>query len=403
MLKKIFQFVFGYVIIKIVGKNKERFIDMCLYNGLNVWEVIPSDGGLSCRTDRRSFAAMRRLVRKSGVRLSIAEKRGLRRVLHRYRRRWGFALSGLLVCIFFLMLPQYILCIEIDGVYGADRGRIEAVLREHGVYIGAKKSGMDDLSEIKNAIIFEVPGINWAWLYDEGARMRLRVQESVPAPAVRDKRTPTDIVAACDGWVTRADVFSGERRVGVGTAVSAGETLVSGKVAVYPEGEPERYMYVHSDAVIMADTIRAETGEFRDAETLRIKTGRGKRNIALHILGRELRLFRDPTGGYADHDIKETVYDLDMPIGYSGLSLAVYAIDEVKETERRLTRDEVLDRARETLEERICKRLGAGAIKQREELSYTEHDGVYTVELKMYLKENIGVEIPMSEQPEPEG
>lgn len=398
MLKKIFKFIFGYVIIGITGKNKERFINMCLHNGLDIRDVTPEGDGLILKTDRAGFKLMRRLVRKCGVRVRIIKKCGLGRVLYRYRRRWGFALSGILVCIFFLLLPQYILCIEIDGVYSSDRAAIEEVLRAHGVYPGAAKRGMDDPGEIKNAIIFGVPGINWAWLYDEGARMRLQVQESVPAPEVKDKRTPTDIIAVCDGWVTRADVFLGESRVRTGAAVAAGDMLVSGKVAVYPEGEPERYIYVHSDADIIADTIRTESGTFSAEETLRIKTGESRRRIGLHLFGRELRLFRQPGAGFEEYDVKETVYDLDTPIGYSGLSCVVYDIDEVNVTEHRLMRSEVLERAREALEERICRQLGAGAVKEREELSFEEHDGAFTVVLRMYLKENIGIEVPVREE-----
>lgn len=398
MLKKIFKFVLGYVIIKVTGKNKERFINMCLNNGLDIYDVSPVDDGLVFKTGKKSFIAMRRLVRKSGVHLRITGKRGLRYVLYRYRHRWGFAVSGLLVCIFFLLLPQYILCIEIDGIYSADRAEIERVLREHGVYIGAKKSGIDDLGEIKNAVIYGVDGINWAWLYDEGARLRLRVQESVPAPPVRDKTVPTDIIAAHDGWITRADIYRGESRVHTGMAVSAGDLLVSGRVAVYPEGEPEDYLYVHSDAVIKADTIRTETGVFSSKEELRIKTGNRKHRVAFELFGKRLDMFLRLDCGFRDHDTTEHIYDLDTPLGYSGISCIVYDVDEVNVTERGLEEAEVLDRAREQLEEMICKTLGAGAVRQREELHFTRSRDTYTVELRMYLKENIGIEVPMKQE-----
>ena len=43
MLKKIFKFPSGYVIIEIVGKNKEKFINMCLANNFLIWDVLPSN------------------------------------------------------------------------------------------------------------------------------------------------------------------------------------------------------------------------------------------------------------------------------------------------------------------------------------------------------------------------
>lgn len=398
MFKKIFKFVNGYVIIKVTGKNKERFINMCLHNNLGIYDIIPSGDGIVMKADRRAFFLMRRLVRKCRVNVRIVSKHGLILHLSRYKRRYGFLMSGLLVCIFFLMLPKYILCVEIDGIYSADREKIMEILHEHGVYVGAKKSEIDDLSEIKNAVIFGVDGVNWAWLYSEGARMRLQIQESISAPELHDTTSPTDIIASCDGWVRRADIFRGERHVNAGMAVTAGQVLVSGKVAAFREGDPEKYMYVHSDANIIADTVRIEMGDFSSKETLRIKTGKSKTRLSFDVFGKRLDMFRDISCGFGDYDTAVERKNLDIPvIGYSGLGAEVYRIDEVTITERELTENEVLERAREKLEEKICCKLGKGAVKESEELTYSANKGIYHVELRMHLRENIGVEIPIEE------
>ncbi|MBQ3426822.1 MAG: sporulation protein YqfD [Clostridia bacterium] len=397
MLKKIFKFIKGYVIIEITGNNKERFVNMCLNNFLNIYDVVPIEDGLVMKTDRSSFFSMRRLVKKCGVRVRIVRKCGAMHTLRLYHRRYGFFAAGAAVAMFLFFLPQYVLCVEIDGEYNADESEIRQVLREHGVYPGARKKNIDDLSEIKDAIVFDIDGINWAWLYDEGARMRLQIQESSPKPKVNDKSTPMDIVAAHDGFVTRADVYRGERHVSIGTSVAAGDTLVSGKVAVFPLGAEERYMYVHSAAKVIADTVRTESGKFSTTETLRIRTGRARALLTLSIFGRDIDLFRRV--GYADYDENKIRHDLDIPvIGYSGLSLTVTTAREIRQVQRELTEDEVLARASEVLEERICKKLGARAVRTDEELAFAKNGDVYSVELRMHLKENIGIEVPLNEE-----
>lgn len=396
MLKKIFKFLKGYVIIEVTGKNKERFVNMCLNNLLNIYDVTPSEDGLLMKTDRTGFFSMHRLVRKSGVKVKIVEKRGAMHTLRLYHRRYGFFAAGAAVAVLLFLLPQYVLMVEVDGAYNTDENEIRAVLKDHGVYPGARKKRIDDLSEIKNSVVFGIDGISWAWLYDEGARMRLQIQESSPRPEVRDKSVPTDIVAAYDGFVTSADVYRGERHVSVGTSVAAGDTLVSGRVAVFPVGAEERYMYVHSAAKIIADTVRTESGEFSAVETLRIRTGRARTLLTLHAFGRDLDLFRSV--GYDEFDTDQTRHDLDIPlIGYCGLSLTVTTAHEVRLTERELAGDEVLVRATEQLEERICKKLGAGAVRTDEELAYARNGNTYSVELRMHLKENIGIEVPLKE------
>ena len=398
MFKKIFKFITGYVIIEITGKNKEKFISMCLHNFMRIDNIVPEGDGFLLRMEIRDFLRIPRLVYKCGVRVRIISKHGLGQWLRGYRFRYGFVVSGLTVCIFFLIIPHYIWCVEIDGAYSADTERITEILREHGVYVGARKSGIDELDEIKTAIIYGVDGVNWAWLYTEGARARLQIQEETPKPAVADKITPTDIIAACDGYIERADVLSGERRVNKGMTVSAGDILVSGKMSVYMDGYPEKYMYVHSKADIEAETVRYESGIFGTEETLRIKTGGHKTQLSLSLFGRRVDLFLDEKGGFEDCDDVSRTYDWNIPfLGYSGISLTVHKIYEVNETRHELSEREVLNRAREQLEERICKKLGAGAVKQNEQLTYNVSGGKYMVELRMRFKENIGMEVPAEE------
>lgn len=398
MFKKIFKFLKGYVIIKIVGKNREKLANMLVHNGVDVGSILPSDDSLILELDMRDFLNIRRLAKKCGVRVSVISKQSLRRWLRKYRLRPGFPIAGIIVGIFFLVVPHFVWSVEIEGAYGVDTERVEEILREHGVYVGARKSGIDELREIKNAIVYGVDGVNWAWLYIEGARARLQLQAETPAPAVDDRMTPTDIIAGYDGFVVRADIMSGERRVNTGMNVMAGDVLASGKVPTFREGYPESYMFTHAQGRIIADTIRYESGSFSAKETLRIKTGNTRKRLSVELFGRRLDLFRDISCGFNDYDFTEQRYDWDIPfIGYTGISVTVHEIHEINIFERELSEDEVLSRAKEQLEERICRRLMREAVKQEEKLTYNADGDSYKVELRMRFRENIGIEVPIEE------
>ena len=180
--------------------------------------------------------------------------------------------------------------------------------------------------------------------------------------------------------------------------VCAGDMLVSGKVAVFREGYPEKYIYVNSDAKITADTIRRESGVFSAEETLRIKTSNAKKRFSPELFGKRIDLFRDSSGGFEDYDTVSKRYDWDLPFwGYTGLSVTVHDIYEVREITHELTEREVLMRAKEQLEEKICHSLPPGAVKTDEELTYNVVGGNYEVTLQMHLRENIGIEIPTKE------
>ncbi len=398
MLKNNFKFLSGYVIIGVTGKNKERFLNMCLSNMLCIWDVVPCEDGLVLKILNSDFKRIRRLVRKCDVRIKLISKHGMRQFIKEHRYRAIFPIAGALVCIYFLIMPQYIWCVEIDGARNADTENIAEILRENGVYVGAEKKSIRDLGEIKNAVIFGEGEVNWAWLYIEGAKARLQVQERTPPPEVKDKTTPTTIIAANDGYVRYAEVKRGERRVVAGDYVNKGDTLVSGKVAVFREGEPEKYSYVRSDARIIADTIHTEEGVFSKKEALKIRTGNKKKRITVSIFGKAYTPFGKPDDVFEKCDIETKNYDVSLPIfGYLGLGMSVHNVYEAEEYQNKLTRDEVLLRAKETLQERIMKKVGTEAEKTDEQLTYSRNGDGYTVRLVMNFRENIGINIPQEE------
>ena len=398
MFKKIFKFRLGYVIIKVVGKNKERFVNMCLTNKLRIWDVNPIDDGITLCISNDDFVKIRRPVRKSGVKVKILEKHGIGIFLKKHRYRVMIPVAGIFVFIFFLIMPRYIWCVEIEGVKNADVKSITEILSDKNVYPGAKKKDVADLGEIKSAVVYGNDEINWAWLYIEGAKARLVVQESTMPPKIYDKTTPTTIIASCDGYVRVAEVKHGERRVVSGDAVSKGDVLVSGKVAVFSEGYPEKYAYVNSEARIIADTVRSETGTFSAKETLRIRTGEKKTRISIQIFGREYYPFGKTDNIFKNSEISTKNYDAKIPgIGYLGLGISIHNVYEIKEYENTLKEKEILERGKEKLEERICKKLGVEAEKISEELTYSVNDGIYTITLRMNFRENIGIKIPQEE------
>lgn len=398
MFKKIFKFFAGYVILEVVGKNKERFINMCLANGIDIFKITPTDVGFVIGISNSDYKSIRRLVRKSRVRTRIVKKCGFKEFYKTHRHRYGFLISACFVVLFIMIAPRFIWCVEIDGAKTADTERIAEILKEHGVYIGARKSKVDDLSEIKNAIIFGDVNVNWAWLYFEGAKARLAVQEMTLPPEIADKRTPTDIIASSDGYIKKAEVRRGQRYVNKGMTVTKGQLLVSGKVAVFREGYPEKYSYVNSDAEIIADTVHTATKTFSSKEILRIKTGRKKKVLSFDLFGKRFNFIKSAENIFDKYETETKNYDLTLPlIGYVGIGVNVHNVYEVKETENILTEEEILSRAKECLEEEICKKLTQGAEKTGEEITYSADGDNYTVTMRMRLRENIGIKIPLEE------
>lgn len=397
MFKKFFQFLHGYVIIKISGKNFERFINICLKRNIEIWNTNPCDDGITLCMYSKDFKHIRDAAYKCLVKIKILKKHSFVRTLHLYRKRYVF-LVAILICIGLgIFFSNHIWVVEINGVENADIQSISNTLDRIGVKTGALKNNLPDGMEIKRNIINDTDGVAWAWVYIEGVKARVEIYEKALAPNVIDKDIPCDIVAACDGVIKKTIVKSGEELFDAGDAVSAGEVIISGKVPVYKEGNPEKYIYVHSMAEVQAYTTHCKTGNYKTYYESRVPTGREKMIISLETFGKLLSPFKDEVS-YEEYDTKENRYELKIPFfGFSGIALHVKKYTEVSINKEPLSIETSLEFAKNDLEAKISKELTLGSVFQDESIEYVQTDNeTINVKLTMNFIENIAITQPIS-------
>ncbi len=88
MLTGIWNSVAGYVIIEIKGKGLERFLNLAVQAGIEIWHVRRTGTtAITARVSVAGFYALHALLRGQNVRVRILEKRGLIMRLSRLRFR----------------------------------------------------------------------------------------------------------------------------------------------------------------------------------------------------------------------------------------------------------------------------------------------------------------------------
>ena len=304
MFKKFFKFLYGYVIIEIYGMDTERFVNICMRRGIEVWGTVPVENGIRLVIFRNDFFRIRSIARKCRVKVTVKKKCGLNHTFNMYRKRYAM-FAGIVICVAICVVSsRFVWLVEINGVQNSDINGIIETLDKLGIKNGALKSKIPEGMEIKRAIISENDNIAWAWLYIEGAKARVEIYEQTIPPEIIDKDTPCDIVAACDGSIQRMIVRNGEEIVQVGDAVSSGDVIVSGKVAAYKEGSPESYIYVHSMADVMAYTSHKKSGDYKLYYESRTPTGKRRNMYSLEFFG---KIYTLPFKGisYDNYDTSE--------------------------------------------------------------------------------------------------
>lgn len=390
MLNSLFKFLKGYVIIEVYGRHAERFVNICIRRKIGVRGVKrQSDGSVIMRVRKSDFKKLRPIAYKTHTKVHIVSKRGFFDLRRRYKKRYGLTIGVLLCSVFILVAPRFIWTVEISGNEDVKTEAILQSLRELGIYRGAIKSRIPDSFEIKRQLIHKNPGLLWAWAYINGTKADVKVYEKTFPPMLVDRNEPCDVVAACDGYIEDIRVLNGEGKVKASNVVQAGEILISGKVAVFREGYPEKYRYVHARGDIRAYTERTKSGVYNLQYEHRIPTGRSESRIYLDLFGKRINLYRNAQCSYESYDEEERLYD------FFGIAIGAMNYNEVYVEYEPMSIEGALQLARDELQQQIASELCKNAVLLDEDLQYEKiSDKEIKVKLRMSFTEDIGVEVP---------
>ena len=262
MLRYILNNLAGYLRIRVEGYSPERFLNLCCYHGIFLWNLRPAKGAYEMNIRVRDFRRLRPMVRKSRAKVRIIQKRGVPFFIHKYRgRKLFFTGSVIAICLIFL-LSSFIWRIQIDGNLARTDEVLLSFLKEKGIACGMAKKNVD-CDRIEKDIRMEYDDIIWVSAYVHGSCLKIKVRENPDRKELQteaEAEAPMDIVAEADGIIQKIITRKGNPLVREGSEVKKGEILVSGSVEVKNDSdEVTGYQYRVSDADIIAQTTVAYT------------------------------------------------------------------------------------------------------------------------------------------------
>jgi len=256
----IIRYLRGYLRIRIAGYSPERFLNLCSYNHIYLWGLVPSGGAYELYMNVRGFRKLKPIIKKTKTKVTIVERHGLPFFLHKYRKRKLFFIGVLLCTVSIYIMSLFIWDIHIDGNRKRTDESIIEFLKTQNVEHGMWKSDLDCARVVKD-IRKEYDDIIWVSVSIQGTRLIVQVKENSDKMEVQGETTeaavaPTDIVADKDGTITSIITRSGVPQIHVGDTVKAGDILVKGNVEVKNDaGDVINYQHQVSDADIYAQTV----------------------------------------------------------------------------------------------------------------------------------------------------
>ena len=324
----------GYILVELSGYSPERLLNLCGYNGIELWELVCAEGNYRFYVRRSDFKQLVGFVRKSKTRLVILKKCGLPFWMRQRRKRWWFA-AGILICgLLMYTLSLHIWEIDFDGNSYFTDELLQEALMESGYYAGMPASRIvcDDLEMMLRETY---PEITWVSAQIRGTQLYIQIRENEGILTVEEvDESPSDLVAAVDGVITSIITRNGTPVVKAGDTVTAGQILVKGVVELYNDSKEKiGEHFVRADADIQAQTVIPYEDRLSMEYPVKWYTGEQRYQLAVSFWGHEFELdiselpWWQPFAVYDRVTTQKQVYlteDLALPIRWQLTTLREY-------------------------------------------------------------------------------
>lgn len=292
---KLWNYIRGYVIIKITGEYSERLLNQAAMNGLYLWDVKRSrEQELTAKIGVRDYIRLCRLTRKTRCRIFIVERAGIFFLLNRLKRRKILLFGGILFIATLYLLSSFIWIIDVNTDDELLKTAIVEDLKRLGIERGTLKSAIER-KQIVDQILNSHRDLAWVEIQITGSRLVVElVKKELPPELEQD--TPCDIIASKDGIIEEIVVLKGEPLVKPGDTVSIGDVLISGKVHVKSSGllpddnTDSKVMLVHAEGIVKSRVWYQKAVKVPLVQEEKIYTGRYMKAVEVQVGKSSLRL-----------------------------------------------------------------------------------------------------------------
>lgn len=218
----------GYVWVKLIGGEAERFLNAATMDKITLWNIsYTSDGKLSFGVSIPDFFRLRPLLRANGSRTRILSRHGLPFKLERLSRRKTFAGGMLFFVAALFVLSTLVWSVKIEGDSSIPEEKILQAARSEGIYPYQWSFRLQDAASLSQRLAIQMPEAAWIGVDKQGTTITITVIDSTK-PDKKGLESPRDLVAKTDAVITRIVAENGRPKVERNDRVKKGDVLISG-------------------------------------------------------------------------------------------------------------------------------------------------------------------------------
>lgn len=332
---KIWNYIRGYVIIRIRGLTLERLLNLALSKDIYLWNVNRlSSTRIEATVSLSGLEALEAIVNKSGCEIEIIGKTGLPFILNRLKYKKMFALGVAVFISLILFLSSLLWKIEIIGIEQIPKDKLVNLLKDNDIRVGIFKHRIDK-KKVEKIILSEYDFLSFLDVQISGIKLIVDIKELDIEPDRVDKSYPCNLVAKKKGVIVKIVTKNGEAVVEKGQIVEENDILISGTMK--SESSDERYL-VHAEGEVLAQTRYSHIIELPIVKLEEVETGRVYKQRGLTINDKGVRFLSGniPFENYTEEVIEKDIIDfkwlkLDFPVKFVTYLFREVEIKEIKQ------------------------------------------------------------------------
>lgn len=344
---KIWNYLKGYVIIRIKGLTLERLLNLALSKGVYLWNVNRiNDTTIEATVSLVGIDALEEIINKSGCRIEIRKRAGLPFLLDRLKYRKMFVAGLAVFLCLILFLTQIVWNIEIIGAQQIAEDEIIELLNSNNIRIGKLKHQID-LDETEGIILKNYDFLSFLDIRIKGVNLIVELKEIDIEPEKVDTSYPCDIIAKRKGVIVKIVAKNGRAVVEKGKIVEENDLLISGIIdseitgetyLVHAEGEVKaQTRYSHIIELPIVKLEKKETGEIYS------QWGLSSENKGIRFLSKDI-----PFDNYIEEVIEKSIFNLEwLPFRIVNYIYREVEIEEIRQDLEFLKTSAQLDAVKE--------------------------------------------------------
>ncbi|NMB26578.1 MAG: sporulation protein YqfD [Tissierellia bacterium] len=383
---KTWNYLRGYVIIRVEGLTLERFLNLAITSDIYLWDIKRVDYTvLEIKVTIEGFKALKEVVKRVGCRVELIDKKGVPFILYRLKHRKMLGFGIVIFLGLFIFLSSLIWSIEIIGNEEIKTGDIIKVLEKENIKSGIIKYNIDK-DYMKHLLLDEFNNISFLSIETKGTKLIIEVKEQDLPPEKIDTDTPCNIVATKKGVIVKTIARCGNSVVHKGDVVKKGQTLITGVIS---DEYSEEYILVHAEGEVLAKTVYSYRLDEPIVKLIEEETGKVYERWELKIGKKGIQFFK---GDIPFENYNETVRE--VKLFQNGIHLPFkILVHEYRELETKEIKQNIDFLKKSThikAVEKVNKQLSAKVQIESKDVKYYIEDGILSTYVVIEAIEDIG-------------